>query len=122
VLGKAKRSVKIIIPDIGIDFFYDDQIINALKRVVKKGVPVKVAYFAPSEIGKIGILGVPGIEIFRLPESVEPNNKLWMSIDAGIAIIEQKPRIREIQVGIIVTNVQMLAHEIDTIFDDLVGQ
>lgn len=115
---KAKESIKIIIPDVNVDFFWNDAIAKSLKKAVARGVSVRVAYWSLSEMGKVGILSVPGIEIFRLEKE---RKRLTASIDSEHAIVQRKKReIQKIDIGIITTDVgSTLAHEIDTIFDEI---
>ncbi len=118
VFDKAKESIKIIIPDTHINFFWDSQVIKALRRAVERGVAVKIAHCEMYNVGKIGIFSVPGVEILKLRKSYE---RLLISVDAKHAIIGHSSReIRKIEVGIISSNVSLLAHEYDTIFDELV--
>lgn len=117
VFGKAKESIKIIIPDIHVNFFWDDKIIDALKRAVARGVAVKVAHGEHYRVGKIGILSVPGIDVLRLKKSYP---RLAVSVDAKHAVIERAAtEIRKIEVGIIVSHASLLAHEYDALFDEL---
>jgi len=119
LFGKAKESIKVIIPDININFFWDDRLIKALKEAVARGVAVKVAHCETYNVGKIGILGVPGIEIFKLNK---PHKRLVASVDAKHIVIERsKPRIRKIESGLILKNSILLAHEADATFDELTG-
>ncbi len=118
VLGKAKESIKVIIPDIRMNFFWDDKIIDALKQAVGRGVAVKVAHGEHYRVGKLGILSVPGIEVFRLKKSYD---RLLISVDAKHAVIEQSnPVTRGSERGIITPNAKLLAQEYDAFFDELI--
>lgn len=118
IFNKAKESIKIIIPDVDIDFFWNDSIIKSLQKAVVRGVAVQIAYCASYDAGKIGILGVSGIEIHRIEKGYE---RLMVSVDAKCAVVEAKPRgLRKIEVGIISSDASLLAHEIDTLFDEAI--
>jgi len=114
----AEESIKIIIPDVNVDFFWNDAIANSLKKAVVRGVKIKIAYWSLSEIGKIGILSVPGIEIFRLGKE---RKRLTASVDGKHAVVQRRRQeIQKIDIGIIAPNTgSTLAHEIDTIFDEI---
>jgi len=115
---KAEESIKIIMPDVNVDFFWNDAIANSLKKAVVRGVKVKVAYWSLSEMGRVGILSIPGIEIFRLGKE---RKRLTASVDGKHAVVQRRKReIQKIDIGIIAPNTgSTLAHEIDTIFDEI---
>jgi phosphatidylserine/phosphatidylglycerophosphate/cardiolipin synthase-like enzyme len=115
---KAKESIKIIMPDINVDFFWNGAIIDSLKRAVIRGIPVKVAYWSNSEMGKVGIFSVPGIEIIRMKNS---RPRLLVSVDAKHAIVQREKRgIKKIDIGIIAMDTgTTIAHDIDEVFDEI---
>lgn len=118
VFDGAKETIKIILPDIAVNFFLDPKIIEALERAVKRGVAVKVAHGEFYEVGRrVGIFKIPEIEIFR---TKRPCERLLVSIDAKHVIEETKPRLRKIEVGIIASGVaNTLGHEVDAFFDEV---
>jgi len=118
VFDRAKESIKIIIPTPNINFFWDKRVIGSLERALARGVVVSVAH-CENDIGKIGILSVPGISVFKLKQSYE---RLLVSVDAKHVIEEKAPTFRKVEVGIIVSDVaSTLGHEVDTLFDELAG-
>lgn len=117
VIGKAKESINIILPLANVDFPQNDAIISAIKKAVKKGVSVKVAYHSSLEMEKIGILGISGVKSFKIKE---PQKRLLLSIDGKHALTQRTPIDTGHDVGIISCNANKLADEINVRFNELV--
>lgn len=90
IIGKAKESIKIILPGTNVDFSQNEAIIFAIKKAVEKGVSVQVAYYSSLETEKIGILGISGVRAFKIEE---PQKRLLLSIDGRHALTQRTPNM-----------------------------
>lgn len=118
MVDKADESIKIIIPAVRTDFFWNGLIMTALKKAVERGVAVKVAH-SLSEAGRVGILSVPGVTILKLNK---PRKRLVVIVDAKCVAVLEKPKREKIEAGLIAEDVYLLGHGFDADFNEAGGK